>query len=399
MEDLGRRRWLDAVRAVDLRRAVPAWAAAQVGVGVLTGLATATLVLSENWAFHWALLVTCAAALPLVPVSAWLVYRTLGVLARMAATAREAMIGVGALVGFTLTAPLVLVATSLGLGVAMAVAWAPDLVGHASPDAVLRARLDELATVGLPPWVLATGSLLLLGAGAVLAVAWTFIAHRVRSGRWAHGTVALGAVGTRRVQVLAAVVGGLSMGWLPALIAEHLASNAAWLERVDAFLPGTQSQSLPWLQDALTRGSGAGAALMMLVVAGVGPLVEEVVFRGFLWDALRRWLPAGVVIGVTSVLFALAHLDPVHTPAVLFIGLFLGWLRWTSGSIWPGVVAHVVNNGIGVVLATRGFGGVDIMRPETAWALGAMTVVVAAAAYVAGRVPRAVVPGRDLAAS
>jgi membrane protease YdiL (CAAX protease family) len=41
---------------------------------------------------------------------------------------------------------------------------------------------------------------------------------------------------------------------------------------------------------------------------------------------------------------------------VLATGLLLGWLRWTSGSVWPGVLAHFLNNGLATVLVV---GGID----------------------------------------
>ena len=48
------------------------------------------------------------------------------------------------------------------------------------------------------------------------------------------------------------------------------------------------------------------------------------------------------------------HLDPVRFPAVLFLGLFLGWLAWRTGSVWPAVAAHAVNNALGSALAAGG---------------------------------------------
>ncbi len=45
------------------------------------------------------------------------------------------------------------------------------------------------------------------------------------------------------------------------------------------------------------------------------------------------------------------HLDPVRFVALLALGLLYAWLAWRSGSLWPAVVAHVVNNALGVMLA------------------------------------------------
>jgi hypothetical protein len=48
------------------------------------------------------------------------------------------------------------------------------------------------------------------------------------------------------------------------------------------------------------------------------------------------------------------HLDPVRLPAVLFMGVVLGWLAWRSGSLWPAVAAHAANNGLGAAMLLRG---------------------------------------------
>jgi membrane protease YdiL (CAAX protease family) len=77
----------------------------------------------------------------------------------------------------------------------------------------------------------------------------------------------------------------------------------------------------------------------------VAPVCEELAFRGYLLSALARRGPL-LAIGLSSLLFAAIHVDPVRFPAVLLLGLLYGWIAWRAGSIWPSAVAHVVNNGI-----------------------------------------------------
>src|SRR5690606_24402901 len=131
-------------------------------------------------------------------------------------------------------------------------------------------------------------------------------------------------------------------------------------------------------------GSHLDRFAMALMVVVVGPVAEELVFRGFAWDALRRWMRPSAVIVVTSLLFAAAHLDPVHSSAVFFIGLVLGYLRWSTGSIVPGLVAHVVNNGLGVLLASAGIG--------VPWPVAAGLAVVAVLGAATTAVHRDTVP-------
>ena len=60
------------------------------------------------------------------------------------------------------------------------------------------------------------------------------------------------------------------------------------------------------------------------------------------WGATVAW-------AVSSLLFAAAHAEPAHVVLVLPLGLWFGFLRWRSGSLWPSLVAHIVNNGMAVV--------------------------------------------------
>ena len=85
------------------------------------------------------------------------------------------------------------------------------------------------------------------------------------------------------------------------------------------------------------------AALPLLLVVAVllAPLVEELVFRGFLFDAWQRrwgWLASAVL---TSAVFAVYHR--------LFANAFLGSLVFIcvlrrTGSLWTAIIAHAVSN-------------------------------------------------------
>jgi len=89
----------------------------------------------------------------------------------------------------------------------------------------------------------------------------------------------------------------------------------------------------------------------LTVMALLAPLVEEAVFRGLLYGWLAgRW---GTTIAwlISSILFAAAHVEPAHIILVLPLGLWFGWLRQRTDSLWPSLVAHMVNNGLAVTAA------------------------------------------------
>jgi len=95
----------------------------------------------------------------------------------------------------------------------------------------------------------------------------------------------------------------------------------------------------------------------LLAAVFVAPFCEEVFFRGFFFPGLRQSMPVGWAIVLSSLFFAVAHADPGSFAVLLIIGLALAFLRWRTNSIWPGMILHFINNGLGallIVLAMQG---------------------------------------------
>ncbi len=98
--------------------------------------------------------------------------------------------------------------------------------------------------------------------------------------------------------------------------------------------------------------------LLAALVLSVGaPLFEELVFRGFLFAALRQRVGPVVTIAVTALLFALLHdfsrtfADPRTFPfAILYLGGVLGLVRERTGSVAPGMAVHALNNLVALIL-------------------------------------------------
>jgi membrane protease YdiL (CAAX protease family) len=104
--------------------------------------------------------------------------------------------------------------------------------------------------------------------------------------------------------------------------------------------------------------AGGGGFVVLALLVGIGaPVVEEIFFRGLLQPAaVRRFGPAGGV-AFTALFFGAAHLQPLQFPALAVFGLVLGVLAHRTGRLGPGIVAHVVFNGLTLVaLATGGSG-------------------------------------------
>lgn len=145
----------------------------------------------------------------------------------------------------------------------------------------------------------------------------------------------LGFVPPRNLQFLAlAVLAGLAAPLLGALLTELLAHGHTVT------------------QDIQQLGGSTPLALrlpLVLMVVSVGPLVEELLFRGVLLSALLQRWHAGWAVAISSLAFALIHLPGLQyqwyaLPALAGLAWVLAWLRLRSDSIWPAVVAHSANN-------------------------------------------------------
>jgi membrane protease YdiL (CAAX protease family) len=95
----------------------------------------------------------------------------------------------------------------------------------------------------------------------------------------------------------------------------------------------------------------AAFLITLFLLAGLAPLVEELVFRGLLYGWLENRWGSGLAFVVSSLAFAAAHIEPAHAVLVLPLGLLFGLLRWRTRSLWPSLVAHMANNGMAVAAA------------------------------------------------
>lgn len=136
----------------------------------------------------------------------------------------------------------------------------------------------------------------------------------------------------------------------------------------------------------VTKSTAAliAAALFVCVIA---PIAEEFFFRGFIFGALRRWriVVAGRELGtwvaavITGILFGLAHTgsaSPQYLVPLGFLGFVLCLLRWRTGSLYPGMALHSINNSLAL--------GVNQLHWSAPAILGLMAGSIAVIATLAG---------------
>jgi uncharacterized protein len=89
--------------------------------------------------------------------------------------------------------------------------------------------------------------------------------------------------------------------------------------------------------------------LALLAVGIFAPIAEEILFRGAIYNLFKDYIGKYVALFVSSVLFALIHLNIYQASYTLFIGLFLGLILMKTGSLWLAIIFHIVYNIFGGV--------------------------------------------------
>jgi len=142
--------------------------------------------------------------------------------------------------------------------------------------------------------------------------------------------------------------------WKPCLLV-----TAAFLLALVAFAVSFAGKSISFAPLASTT------LILGLLSFVVSPLLEELLFRGFVLKELLSLLPLTSANALTSLLFlavhvpywlsygGLTHAMMANCTGVFFFSLLAGWLYAKSGSIWPPTFAHIANNLLSLLLVVR----------------------------------------------
>ncbi|MFA4838423.1 MAG: type II CAAX endopeptidase family protein [Candidatus Neomarinimicrobiota bacterium] len=102
----------------------------------------------------------------------------------------------------------------------------------------------------------------------------------------------------------------------------------------------------------MTIDSIESALVIIGFVVILGPLFEEMLFRGFFQRILEYRLNDVTKAALYSALtFALVHSNPWGIVQIYIIGVFLGYIAWRTGSIWVSLLLHSINNGFAVLFS------------------------------------------------
>ena len=90
--------------------------------------------------------------------------------------------------------------------------------------------------------------------------------------------------------------------------------------------------------------SGQPVGLMILVVGIIGPICEELMFRGIVFNRLKDWVKPQAAIAISALLFGIYHGNVVQFFYATCMGVMLAIIYDKTGTLWISIVAHIAAN-------------------------------------------------------
>ena len=151
----------------------------------------------------------------------------------------------------------------------------------------------------------------------------------------------------RRRAVSIASFTGLQHRTTTAIMVLALAAGLAaafWATIAVNLMPWPES----WMEAYQTESGAlitARPVLDFIAVVLLAPLVEEMLFRGVIYDAFCMLVPAGAAVVFQGMLFGSIHGSMIWMIYAAFMGCVLGYVRKHTGSVRPCVLMHMAFNG------------------------------------------------------
>lgn len=133
--------------------------------------------------------------------------------------------------------------------------------------------------------------------------------------------------------------------WAPAGMVAYLVLTTAVMAiatQLLTFVDYTQEQETGFAQIA----SQPEYILAFLSLVVIAPIAEEILFRGYLFGKLRKYVSLWLAILITSLLFAVVHFQWNVGIDVFVLSIVLCLLRVYTGSLWPAILLHMLKNGV-----------------------------------------------------
>jgi membrane protease YdiL (CAAX protease family) len=119
---------------------------------------------------------------------------------------------------------------------------------------------------------------------------------------------------------------------------------------VDRFLRSLEHDAEKVMRAFTATRTAAGLAVNVLMIGVIAAIGEELIFRGLLQKLLHEMIKnIHVAVIITAILFSAFHFQFFSFLPRFILGIILGYLMFYGRSIWYPILAHFVNNAMGVI--------------------------------------------------
>ena len=132
------------------------------------------------------------------------------------------------------------------------------------------------------------------------------------------------------------VVGYIAL--IPVLIA--IVAVTAFVINITKYVPAKQ----PVVELFLREKDTVFLTYASLFAAIVGPIIEELFFRGFMYGALKKYIGVFWSIMLTAAIFAALHTHPVGFLPIMALGCLLAYLYERTGTLVSSITVHMTHN-------------------------------------------------------
>jgi len=151
-----------------------------------------------------------------------------------------------------------------------------------------------------------------------------------------HYHVGWNMVGWRKVNVLKA------LGYLAAILVIFIVLANVVLILVSVLVPSFNANQAQ--TNEFTGSSASHSSLAIIALVLLPPVLEETIFRGFLFPALAKKWGVGWGAVLSSAIFGIAHAQANISIYTFVLGLLLCFMYVRLKSIYPGMAVHMLNN-------------------------------------------------------
>lgn len=203
------------------------------------------------------------------------------------------------------------------------------------------------ATSEIPIEIIGLTSTLLSGILVVLIFWWDI--HR--SGDEFYPEIGLQPTKIKISKAILLVISALALTHILAWIYRSVILPAVGYEGIIG--GGSKMFSFIQSNEGLIEMSG-----FLLLALLVGPIMEEIVFRGYLQSSLAKKIPAWAAILISSIVFTIGHNPMILWPMYFLFSISWGWIYIRTGCLKMAILIHILSNLFYTVI---GFAGWDIL--------------------------------------